>query len=80
VAASLINPVVASQGEMWTMLIQMIPSAEAIGQGDCEASKTIIGGRTFVTHVAFTHAAALLQRVRLSIGRSENEIWGFLAN
>ena len=32
--------------------MQMIPSAEAIGQGDCEASKTI-GVRTFVTRVAF---------------------------
>ena len=38
--------------------MQMIPSAEAIGQGDCEASKTI-GARTFVTRVAFTHAATL---------------------
>jgi hypothetical protein len=28
----LINPSVASQGEMWTMLMQMIPSADAIGQ------------------------------------------------
>ncbi len=33
--------------------MQMIPSAEAIGQGDCEASKTT-GARTFVTRVAFT--------------------------
>ena len=38
--------------------MQMIPSAEAIGQGDCEASKTT-GARTFVTRVAFTHAATL---------------------
>ena len=38
--------------------MQMIPSAEAIGQGDCEASKTI-GARTLVTRVAFTHAATL---------------------
>ena len=29
-AAPLINPSVASQGDMWTMLMQMIPSAEAI--------------------------------------------------
>ena len=57
-AAPLINPSVASQGEMWTMLMQMIPSAEAIGQGDCEASRTI-GARTFVTRAAFTHAATL---------------------
>jgi len=40
------------------MLMQMIPLAEAIGQGDCEASKTI-GARTFVTRVAFTYAATL---------------------
>ena len=44
--------------EMWTMLMQMIPSAEAIGQGDCETSRTI-GARTLVTRVAFTHAATL---------------------
>ena len=43
---------------MWTMLTQMIPSAEAIGQGDCEASRTI-GARTFVTCASFTQAATL---------------------
>ena len=43
---------------MWTMLIQMIPSAESIGQKDCDASRTI-GSRTFVTFVAFVHAAIL---------------------
>ena len=57
-AAPLINPTVASQGEMWTMLMQMIPSAEAIGQIDCEASRTR-GARTFVTFVAFVHAEIL---------------------
>ena len=57
-AAPLINPSVAPQGEMWTMLMQMIPSAEVIGQGDREASKTM-GARTLVTRVAFTHAATL---------------------
>jgi hypothetical protein len=31
-AAPLINPSVASQGEMWIMLMQMIPSTDAIGQ------------------------------------------------
>jgi hypothetical protein len=30
---------VASQGEMWIMLMQMIPSADGIGQTDREASK-----------------------------------------
>jgi len=43
---------------MWTMLMQMIPSAEAMGQCDCEVSKTT-GARTFVTRVAFAHAATL---------------------
>jgi hypothetical protein len=43
---------------MWTMLMQMIALAEAIGQGDCEASRTI-GARTFVTWASFTHAATL---------------------
>jgi hypothetical protein len=43
---------------MWTMLMQMMPSAEAIGQGDREASRTI-GVRTFVTCAAFTHAEIL---------------------
>ena len=52
-AAPLINPSVASQGEIWTMLMQIIPSAEAIGQTDCDASRTI-GART-----AFVHAAIL---------------------
>src|SRR6516225_3644803 len=40
------------------MLMQMIPSAEAIGHNDCEASRAI-GARTFVTSAAFTHAATL---------------------
>ena len=40
------------------MLMQMIPSAEAIGQIDCDASKAK-GARTFVTCVAFTHEATL---------------------
>ena len=30
----LINPSVTSQGEMWAMLMQVIPSAEVIGQND----------------------------------------------
>jgi hypothetical protein len=38
--------------------MQMMPSAEATGQGDCEASRTT-GAHTFVTRVAFTHAAIL---------------------
>jgi hypothetical protein len=52
------------------MLMQMIPSADAIGQDDCEASRTI-GARTFVTCAAFTHAATLGRAFR--IGRLENE-------
>jgi hypothetical protein len=40
------------------MLMQIIPSAEAIGQGDCETSR-IIGARALVTREAFTHAAIL---------------------
>jgi hypothetical protein len=40
------------------MLMQMIPSAEAIGQIDCEASRTS-GARTFVMFVAFVHAQIL---------------------
>jgi hypothetical protein len=40
------------------MLMQMMPSAEAIGQDDREASRTI-GARTFVTSAAFIHAATL---------------------
>jgi hypothetical protein len=57
-AAPLINPSVAFQAEMWTMLMQMIPSTDAIGQTDCEASKAT-GARTLVTRAAFTHAAIL---------------------
>jgi hypothetical protein len=36
------------------MLMQLIPSTETIGQGECEAPRTITA-RTFVTRVA--HAA-----------------------
>ena len=49
--------------------MQMIPSAEATGHGDCEASKTT-GERTFVTRVAFTHAATLC-----SASGSRSEGW-----
>ena len=76
-AAPRINPSVVSQGEMWTMLMQMIPSAEAIGQGDCEASKTI-GARTLVTRVAFAHAMTPAARPALDrkVGRRDAEsLW-----
>ena len=36
---TLINPSVASQGEMWTMLMQMIPSAEAIEDASVQSPK-----------------------------------------
>ena len=68
-AAPLINPSVASQGEMWTMLMQMIPSADAIGQTGLEASSAM-GARTFVTPVAFAHAATLSRASWL-----ENKAW-----
>ena len=67
-AAPLINPSVVSHDEMWTMLMQMIPSAEAIGQGDCEASKTHIRDACGLHPCRDT-----LQRARVSIGRLENE-------
>ena len=57
-AAPLTNPTVASQGETWIMLMQMILSAEAIGQTGLNASSAI-GARTFLTPVAFSQAAAL---------------------
>jgi hypothetical protein len=57
-AAPLINPRVASQGEMWTMLMQMLPSADAIGQFDCEASRAM-GARTLVARAAFAQAPIL---------------------
>jgi hypothetical protein len=66
----MIKPTVASQGEM-TMLIQMTPSAEAIGQGDCEASRTI-GARTFVTCTPFGDTQ---RGLRFRIGRLKNETW-----
>jgi hypothetical protein len=40
-AAPLINRTVASQGEMWIMLMQMIASADAIGQTECKASRAM---------------------------------------
>ena len=60
-AAPFINPTVASQGEMRIMLMQIIPSADAIGQTKCKASRAM-GARTFVTPVAFTQAATLSRR------------------
>ena len=41
--------------------MQMIPSADAIGQTECDASRAM-GARTFVTLVAFTQAATLSRR------------------
>ena len=38
--------------------MQMIPSADAIGQTECDASSAM-GTRTFVTRVAFIQAATL---------------------
>jgi hypothetical protein len=38
--------------------MQTIPLADAIGQIECDASRAM-GGRTFVTPVAFTQAAIL---------------------
>ena len=57
--------------------MQMIPSAEAIGQGDCEASKTT-GARTFVTRVAFTHAATTWVAIEPSaaVGLSRRHLGG----
>ena len=54
------------------MLMQMIPSAEAIGQGDCETSRTI-GVSTFVTRVACTHPRRS-PGFQFAIGRLEDEI------
>jgi hypothetical protein len=51
-AAPLINPTVASQGEMWIMLMQIIPLADATGQTGLRASRAI-GARTFVTRATF---------------------------
>ena len=43
---------------MWIKLMQIIPSADAIGQTECKVPMAM-GARTFVTPVAFTHAATL---------------------
>jgi hypothetical protein len=43
---------------MWTMLMQMIASADAIGQTECDASRAMARPE-FVTGVAFTHVATL---------------------
>ena len=60
------------------MLMQMIPSAEAIGQNDCEASRTI-GARTFVTCVAFTHAATLSRAFGSGLEGWKTRLGKFLA-
>jgi hypothetical protein len=64
---------------MWTILMQMIPSADAIGQTDFDAS-TAMGACTFVTPVALTHAATLSRAAGSGwIGRLENESRKFRA-
>ena len=48
------------QGEMWIMLTQMIPGQPTpIGQNGMQRGVQGRGARTFVTPVAFTHAATL---------------------
>ena len=54
---ALINPSVASH-EMWTMLMEMIPSADAIGQTECDAVQAM-GVRTSEDARPSTHAATL---------------------
>ena len=54
------------------MLMQMIPSAEAIGQNDCEASRTI--RRTHIRDACSLQPCGDTQQgVRFRIGRLENE-------
>jgi hypothetical protein len=56
---------------MWAMLMQMIPSAEAIGQDNCEASRTI---GAHIRDVCILHPCGDTQQgVRFRIGRLENE-------
>ena len=52
------------------MLMQMIPSAEAIDQGGWEASRTI-GARTFVTLCGLNPSGDTQQGFRFRIGRLE---------
>ena len=49
------------------MLMQIIPSADAIGQTECKASRAM-DARTFVAPVAFTQPG-----IGIRIGRLENE-------
>jgi hypothetical protein len=71
VAAPLINPSVAFQGEMWTMLMQMIPSADAIGQTECDASNAM---GAHIREVCGLYPSGHTQQgVRFRIGRLENE-------
>ena len=44
------------QGEMWTMLMRVTPSADSIGQTEHNTSRAT-GARTLVTPVAFIQAA-----------------------
>ena len=46
------------QGEMWTMLMRVTPSADSIGQTKHNTSRAT-GARTLVTPVAFIQAATL---------------------
>src|SRR5580700_2035300 len=63
------------------MLMQMIPSADAIGQTECDTSRAM-GAHTFVTPLAFTQAATLSRAAVFRIGKLENEsrepIWALL--
>jgi hypothetical protein len=71
-AAPLINPSVAFHGEMWTMLMQMIPSADAIGQTECDASSAM-GARTFVTGALLSVAAWIKATHPVQDRKVENE-------
>jgi hypothetical protein len=77
-AAPLINPTVASQGEMWVMLMQIIPSADAIGQNRMQGVQG--NGRAYIRDTCGLHPCGDAQSgIRVRIGRLENENREFLA-
>ena len=75
-AAPLINPSVASQGEMWTMLMRRIPSADGSGQADFDASRAM-GALTFRDACGLYPCGDTQPGVRFRIGRLENESGSF---
>ena len=71
-AAPLIIPRVTSHGEIWIMLMQMIPSADAIGQTEMQSVQG--NGRAYIRDTCGLHPCGDAQPcIGIRIGRLEDE-------